>query len=257
MELVTGVESKSDTLQPYGKLGVLPIEVREPIYIELLRTGHLALMRCSKHLQVELSERIYEHGVCRLKFGFDEEPDTFPNHLRMGSEEMAASYPSKNITDKIQHFVFIINGKVESLPQYPITYYTYMDRMRPWCSPFGIRPTRAGKTCHVSMSYELFYEKLIRWPSRSDRVQSLDGFETVTVKGHFRDASGASGVPGTVGYAPTPGCRGCLGRDGKLEYDSKHVVRHALEILEKHLEKGEIERDGDGWWLVFHPREPK
>lgn len=66
---VTGTSEKvaeSNNLQHYGKLGDLPLELREPIYKNVLSSGHVALMRCSRILYAEMANLIYEHGIYRL-----------------------------------------------------------------------------------------------------------------------------------------------------------------------------------------------
>ena len=55
---------------PTSTLLSLPREIRDDIFVHLLRAGDLAILRTSRQLYKECKERLYREGILRCKIGF-------------------------------------------------------------------------------------------------------------------------------------------------------------------------------------------
>lgn len=173
-----GHKAASQSLQHYGKLGVLPFELREPIYINLLSTGHPALMQCSKLLYADMAPLLTKHGICRLNIISDRDEDIIRPHKRIPD-------------NKIQHFDVIVNkkprvdGRPANRPTYPYTPHLFLSRLIIPLLPIA----RVGKTFHISLSYDIFYEEISAARKNFVSLRYLTGFETFTVRGHLSGPS--------------------------------------------------------------------
>lgn len=227
-----------------GLLDLLPLELREPIYKDVISTGHTALMRCSKTLFAETADLIFEHGICRLEFA---------------SEKPESLYPSEETTAKIQSFEIVVQ---QEIPEsywylwYSKSYESYMSR-----NPFNgdIKPPRLGKSFHLSMPSALCCELIGRMPpATTDPLHHLKGFETVSLQWFSKDGEEDARAREEMrknNMHPDPGRR----RVQFVVSESSRVLKYVYEVaqirLGEDLGKGEVELHEGCKRLVFHPRQ--
>ena len=87
--LTVNISDSSHTKTSTSRLLSLPREIRDKIFAHLLKAGDLAILRTSKQICHEGSERLYREGVFRLSVGI-----SGPRHLRDGSRDSDFAHSS-------------------------------------------------------------------------------------------------------------------------------------------------------------------
>ncbi|KAM0806114.1 hypothetical protein BDR22DRAFT_827794 [Usnea florida] len=237
--LTTKMNKDSLTTMPAGHIFSLPRELRDDIYIPLLRAGSVAILRASKQIHDEAKEHLFHEATFRVKMGFAcGRINSFPTNWK-----------------EIETYHFRINvGFGNTLPVQPT--FRLFDRFT------DLDGTKARRECLVSIEYDHdptalddgsgFFQPA--YPSSlCDKLTCLKTFTTVAVE----FVPNGSWEAWRRKSPEHPGHPGPSDADGRMAYTWMLLEWHLTPELG--TARHDILKDGEEpiveQRLVFHPQQ--
>ena len=206
--------------------GKLPRELRDPIYSDLIASGHPQFMSVSRVMNAEGMDLIYKKGVFRM--GFD---------LDVANQEFVFrkfTLPTANIVDKIQDLRVRIRSGPTFLPKDLQVYAKAFSRLR----MFGDSPVTHG-TCTIVFEFAPgCTTKLFEGIARS--IEGLTNFDTVVMR-MDSDSRATKSMPEHK-------------RRARVKARADLCARILKVGIKTHLGQGDVELDIDGLRVIFRPR---
>lgn len=206
--------------------GKLPRELRDPIYSDLIASGHPQFMSVSRVMNAEGMDLIYKKGV--FKMGFD---------LDVSTQELVFrefTLPTANIVDKIQDLRVRIRSGRKFLPKDMQVYAKAFSRLR----MFGDSPVTHGTCTIVFDLAPCCTSKLFQDIARS--IEGLTNFDTVVMR-MDSDSRATKSMPEDK-------------RRAWIKSRADNCTRLLQAGFKTHLGQGDVELDIDGLRVIFHPR---
>ena len=206
--------------------GKLPRELRDPIFSDLIASGHPQFMSVSRVMNAEGMDLIYKEGVFRMRFDLD-----------ASNQELVFrkfTLPTANVVDKIQHLRVRIRSGRKSLPLDLQVYAKAFSRLR----MFRDSPLTHGSCTIVFDIAPCCTSKLFLGIARS--IEGLTNFDTVVMRMDF-DARATISTPEDKRRALILSMRDRCFTGIQADFKT-------------HLGKGDMEFDSDGLRVIFHPR---
>lgn len=146
----------------------LPRELRDPIYSDLVRAGHVAILRVSQQLHDEAVEGLYKQGIFRISLRTPISEQSY-NVLQQHMAAMKERVQNLNIfmefpSDNSAHDIF--SGSYGKLT---------LDLLRSW---------QGSGACHLTLIFHYYYGTRMRTEAL-DFIRTLESFKLVTLKINF------------------------------------------------------------------------
>lgn len=206
--------------------GKLPRELRDPIYSDLIASGHPQFMSVSRVMNAEGYDLIYKKGVFRMGFDFDVSNQEFVFRK--------FTLPTANIVDKIQDLRVRIRSGLKFLPSDLQVYAKAFSHLR----MFGDSPVTHG-TCTIVFDLGPgCTSKLFEGIARS--IEGLTNFDTVVMRMDTR-LRAINAIPEDK-------------RRAWVKSRADRCTRILQAGIKTHLGQGDVEHDINGLRVIFHPR---
>ena len=205
--------------------GKLPRELRDPIFSDLIASGHPQFMSVSRVMNAEGMDWIYKKGVFRVRFDLD-----------ASNQELVFrkfTLPTADVVDKIQHLRVRIRSRRKPLPLDLQVYAKAFSHLR----MFRDSPLTHGSCTIVFDIAPCCTSKLFLGIARSI---GLTNFDTVVMRMDF-DSRATISIPEDKRRALIVSMRDRCFTGIQADFKTD-------------LGKGDMEFDSDGLRVIFHPR---
>ncbi|KAF6220752.1 hypothetical protein HO133_003186 [Letharia lupina] len=248
----TPVSQSQETLTaaPFGTLTLVPPEIREQIYLDLIAAGSVRFLESSKAFHNEALDILHQKGVCRLEFNIFKPRDIFPS--QQFSKPILNLEIRLDLTDFVLRVPQPSNTCINKFNEWLTQSMDCVDTSRGLLPPTHPTPR---KCCKILLDCNPGFSGWI--PKFTfDFMKSLTGFKALVL-------AVANDYPGERKrrmvermYDPRPNPQRDMesAMHSKENEDTLHVYETAMKALEPTLGPAEWVSDEKGAHLEFHPR---